>query len=259
MKKYLRVLCLLSLIITIALVYSMQNNSQQKTVKSEYIDTICEAVKTMDFTVKEPKMDITAEEDMLYKEAYLKILKNQISISKEHNFSGYYQDLKNAGIPFEELLAKKSVNEFPYLLYYDDLDGDGKPELGINQGYMYILDYELGDKEFNVLYSRDSKVFEKIFGSGQIWCHYKIWDDTITIDEYDLLNRGTYWDRTVLELQQRTEQLQNRYFVETSLYRQFEISEESWKEITKPFFKAAKHEIPQKTLEEVFGELLKDS
>ena len=44
MKKYLRVLCLLSLIITIALVYSMQNNSQQKTVKSEYIDTICEAV-----------------------------------------------------------------------------------------------------------------------------------------------------------------------------------------------------------------------
>ena len=187
MKKYLRVLCLLSLIITIALVYSMQNNSQQKTVKSEYIDTICEAVKTMDFTVKEPKMDITAEEDMLYKEAYLKILKNQISISKEHNFSGYYQDLKNAGIPFEELLAKKSVNEFPYLLYYDDLDGDGKPELGINQGYMYILDYELGDKEFNVLYSRDSKVFEKIFGSGQIWCHYKIWDDTITIDEYDLL------------------------------------------------------------------------
>ena len=74
-----------------------------------------------------------------------------------------------------------------------------------------------------------------------------------------VLNRGTYWDRTVLELQQRTEQLQNRYFVETSLYRQFEISEESWKEITKPFFKAAKHEIPQKTLEEVFGELLKDN
>ena len=86
----------------------------------------------MDFTVKEPKMDITAEEDMLYKEAYLKILKNQISISKEHNFSGYYQDLKNAGIPFEELLAKKSVNKFPYLLYYDDLDGVG------NQSGLYV-------------------------------------------------------------------------------------------------------------------------
>ena len=139
--------------------------------------------------------------DRLYKEGYLKILKNQIPISEGQEYSGYYKNLWQAGMEFQDLVENKSINKFPYLLYYDDLDGDGKPELGINQGYMYILDYELGDKEFNVLYSRDSKVFEKIFGSGQIWCHYKIWDDTITIDEYDLLNRGTYWYRTVLELQ----------------------------------------------------------
>ena len=134
MKKHFLVLCLFFLIITIAIVCSMQINSQEKTVKSEYIDIVCEAVKTMDFTVKEPIINITAEEDMLYKEAYLKILKNQIPISEEYNFLGYYQDLKNAGIPFKELLAKKSVSAFPYLFYYDDLDGDGKPELGINQG-----------------------------------------------------------------------------------------------------------------------------
>ena len=76
MKKHFLVLCLFFLIITIAIVCSMQINSQEKTVKSEYIDIVCEAVKTMDFTVKEPIINITAEEDMLYKEAYLKILKN---------------------------------------------------------------------------------------------------------------------------------------------------------------------------------------
>ncbi|MDE7179063.1 MAG: hypothetical protein K2O59_14715 [Lachnospiraceae bacterium] len=40
----------------------------------------------------------------------------------------YYKDLWRAGIEFELLLKEKDTREYPYLYYYDDLDGDGKPD-----------------------------------------------------------------------------------------------------------------------------------
>ena len=36
------------------------------------------SVKNMDFTIREPRLDITSEEDRLYKKAYLKVLKNEM-------------------------------------------------------------------------------------------------------------------------------------------------------------------------------------
>ncbi len=33
---------------------------------SEYVSVVCNAVKNMDFTIREPRLDITAEEDRLY-------------------------------------------------------------------------------------------------------------------------------------------------------------------------------------------------
>lgn len=240
------------------MVCNMQNNDQERTVESEYISIVCEAVKAMDFAIKEPQMNITAEEDTLYKEAYLKILKNQIPISEEQDFSGYYQDLKKAGIPFEELLAKKSINEFPYLLYYDDLDGDGKPELGINQGNMYILDYELGESEFTVLYAEQSCYFEKILGAGQIWYHDGLHANVIR-DRYIFLNRDNEWEDYALDLEQGTSPLYKYYLVGTSLYQQIHVGEENWNEITKPFFEATQQGIPQKIFDEIFGDLLENS
>ena len=47
----------------------------------------------MDFSIRKPQLKITPQEDRLYKEGYLKILKNQIPISEGQEYSGYYKNL----------------------------------------------------------------------------------------------------------------------------------------------------------------------
>ena len=92
------------------------------------IEEICEQVRSIDFTVNEPHIDVTPEENQLYLEAYLKILKNELPVYDLSGKQVYYQDLWMSGIEFEDLLENKAYRDFPYLCYYDDLDGDGKPE-----------------------------------------------------------------------------------------------------------------------------------
>ena len=112
------------------------------------IERTYEAVQSMDFTANEAHMDVTPEENREYLEAYLKVLKNEMpvcggvytGVQEEY----YYEDLWRAGIEFETLLEEKAKREFQYLYYYDDLDGDGKPEFAINQGCLFIFNYELG-------------------------------------------------------------------------------------------------------------------
>ncbi len=41
---------------------------------------MCELVHTMDFTVEKPHMELTEEEDLAYKEAFLRLLKNELPI-----------------------------------------------------------------------------------------------------------------------------------------------------------------------------------
>ena len=100
--------------------------------------SVCDIVGAMDFTAKEPQLDITSEENQIYLEGYLKVLKNRIPTIGKVEVK-YYKDLWKAGIEFEQLLKEKDTREYPYLYYYDDLDGDGKPEFAINQGCMFLL------------------------------------------------------------------------------------------------------------------------
>ena len=46
--------------------------------KAKHISADCQTVKNMDFTIKEPQMDVTENENQSYKETYLKVLKNEM-------------------------------------------------------------------------------------------------------------------------------------------------------------------------------------
>ena len=46
--------------------------------KAKHISADCQTVKNMDFTIKEPQMDVTENENQLYKETYQKVLKNEM-------------------------------------------------------------------------------------------------------------------------------------------------------------------------------------
>lgn len=82
------------------------------------VAAICESVRAMEFTVNEPHMDVSPEENTKYLEAYLKVLKNEMPVyggvytrvQEEY----YYEDLWRAGIEFETLLEEKDKREFQY-------------------------------------------------------------------------------------------------------------------------------------------------
>lgn len=223
-------------------------NGMDNSVMSEYVADVCDAVKNMDFTIREPRLDITSEEDRLYKKAYLKVLKNEMPILEWEK--QYYKDLRGAGIPFEDLLERKDDDSFPYLLYYDDLDGDGKPELGINQGCLYLFDYEMGDEGVHVLYCQESCYLGNILGSGQIWYHDGLHADVIR-DRYIFLNQDNEWEEGALDLEQGINPSYKYYLVGTTRYEQTDVGEKNWNEITKPFFEATEHEISPKTFAEI--------
>lgn len=94
---------------------------EESEVQSEYEEeaSICEVVRAMNFTVNEPNLKITPQENQVYLEGYLKMLKNEIPVIGKAG-EQYYKDLWKAGIEFEELLREKETREYPYLYYYDD-------------------------------------------------------------------------------------------------------------------------------------------
>lgn len=218
-------------------------------------ETVRAKVSSMDFTAIQPQMDITPEENLLYLEGYLRILKNEIPTYNKQGEELYYKDLWKAGIEFQELLEARDQKEYPYLYYYDDLDGDGKPEMGIKQGCVYILKYELGDDKFAILYSQQTCYFKKIIGVGQIWYHDGL-HGSIIRDRLIVLNEENEWEK-VLDLERGLNPDFRYYLVGTEDMDQVNVSEEEWNEITMPFFEMAEDsEVPLQTLEEVFRELL---
>jgi len=226
----------------------------------QLIEETCEIVRSMNFEANEPHLDITPEENQLYLEAYLKILKNELPIygyeSEEEPV--YYRDLWMNGIEleYEDLLENRVNRRFRYLYYYDDLDGDGKPEFATNQGCLYIFNYELGDDSCRILYREQSCYLKKLIGAGQIWYrdgqHAGVLRNRLVIFSEE--NDG----EIVLDLE---EGYHKPYFYEVGVY-EYEpvyVGKEQWDEITAPFFEMAEnHEIPELTLEEVFGGLLKE-
>ncbi|MDE7198618.1 MAG: hypothetical protein K2O15_07000 [Lachnospiraceae bacterium] len=241
---------------TLLITYSSGDSYEAKTkllyTKEAYI-------RAMDFTVKEPQMDIPPEEDRIYREGYLKVLKNEIPTIGKVEVK-YYKDLWRAGIEFEQLLKEKDTREYPYLYYYDDLDGDGKPEFAINQGCMFLLKYEKEQGECRILYQTESCYFKTIVGAGQIWRHDGLHADIVRDDYIGLGEDGSFQD--ILRLEKGINPKYPYYEVgvgDDPTYFE-DVSEEEWNEITQPFFEMVENNaVPRKTLEEVFGDLLEEN
>lgn len=234
-----------------------QQEEQQRpdSVDKEEIK-VCDIVRAMDFTAKEPQMDITPEENQLYLEGYLKVLKNEIPTIGEEEVK-YYKDLWKAGIEFEQLVKEKDTREYPYLYYYDDLDGDGKPEFAVDQSCMYLFKYEKEQGKCRILYQTESCYFKAIIGVGQIWYHDGLHANTERDHYIGLGEDGSFQD--ILRLDKGTNPNHPYYEVgvgdEPTYYA--DVSEEEWNEITQPFFEMVENNaVPRKTLEEVFGDLL---
>lgn len=220
----------------------------------QQVEAMCEKVRSMDFTVNESHMDITPEENQMYLEAYIKILNNEMLVYDVSGEQVYYRDLWRTGIEFEDLIANKAYRVFPYLYYYDDLDGDGKPEFATNQGCLVIYNYELGEDFSRVLYRGQSCYFKKIVGAGQIWEHDG--QHAGVIRDYLVLFGEENHGENIMTLQ---EGLEEPPFYEISVegYDAVDVGKENWDELTASFFDMVEnHEIPKLTLEEVFCDLL---
>ena len=242
-----------------SLIMGHEENSE---MQAEYDEetSICEIVRAMDFTVNEPNLKITPQENQVYLEGYLKMLKNEIPVIGKAG-EQYYKDLWKAGIEFEELLREKETRKYPYLYYYDDLDGDGKPELAIEQGCMFLFKYDEESDKCRILYQEQACYFKKIVGAGQIWYHDGLHGDVIRDSLITLTDDGTFQE--VLSLEEGINPKYPYYEVKVlndALPDFVDISEENWNDITKPFFEMVENNgLPLKTLEEVFGELLEES
>lgn len=219
---------------------------------------VCDMVRAMDFTAREPQLDITPEENQIYLKAYLKVLKNVIPITGLAD-GWYYKDLWKAGIEFEELLKEKDTREYPWLYYYDDLDGDGKPEFAIEQGCMFLFKYDRELDECKILDSEEACYFKSFVGAGQIWRHDGLHADTVRDDLIGLGEDGSF--QYLLRLDEGINPNHPYYKIgvdDDPTYYEV-VSEEEWNKITQPFFEMVEnHAVPQKTLEEVFGDLLEE-
>ena len=232
--------------------YIEETTDDENEVSEDTSSIVCEKIKAIDFTIKESPLDITSEVDALYKEAYLNILKSEIPVRYDDGKKEYFRDLYAMGVEFEELIESPGYCSY----YYNDLDGDGLPELGIRStGYTYILKYDPEKNEFSPIFI-GSTMYHTILGTGQIWYHNGLHVGYI-MDRYIVLNDDKEWE-TVFNLEQGTEAspIYPYYCVSIDEYSLVDVSEENWNEITKPFFDATENAIPSRTLEEVFGELL---
>lgn len=220
---------------------------------------VCETVRAMDFTAEQPHMELTEEEDLAYKKAFLSLLKNELPIEGGEGWcedGDRYRDLWWSGVPYEELLKERDNTDFGQgcCYYYDDIDGDGKPEFGVRQGAVYFFDYELGEEACSVSYGGQRTYFEGLLGVGKIWEHdtQHAWVERF---RYVVLNGEGEWEE-VLQLELYYDEEEETVYTKNFLINGVDVGEENWKELTAPFFEAAECEIPKKTLAEVFGELL---
>lgn len=218
------------------------------------VAAVCELVRAMDFTVEQPHMELT-EEDRAYREAFLRLLKNELPIEGWNEGEDCYQNLWWAGRPYEELLENRDSVGFPFAYYYDDIDGDGKPEFGVNQGAVYVFDYELGEEACSISYRGQSVYFEGVLGVGKMW-EYDNQHASLERFRYITLNDDGEWE-TVLDLElcyalDEDETFYVKYYDINYVC----VEKEIYEELTAPFFEAIEYEIPTKTLTEVFGDLL---
>lgn len=209
-------------------------------------ENICMKVQALDFTLQQPQLNIADDINTIYINAYLKILRSEIPTTNFEGNKEFFQELYGVGTKFDEIDER-------YLFCYNDLDGDGLPELGIKStGYTYILKYEPDISEFNVIFSGPT-MYYTILGVRQIGYHDGLHAGVIR-DRFLILNENDDWE-IVLDLERGTES-PPFYQIGTDEFNKIDVSEEIWNEITRPFFKAMEQPFQFENLHEVFGELL---
>ena len=206
---------------------------------------MCAMMRAMDFTVEQPHIELT-EEDRAYREAFLRLLKNELPI--EGWEVEYYQNLWKAGTPYGDLLEERDTD---YSFYYDDIDGDGKPEFGLTQGCVFFFDYELGEDACSISYHAERQYFKKLLGVGRIWEQDGMHAGVIR-DRYIVLNSDGEWESAIKLYHFLGEGEKSDSYVINGVH----VEKETWEELTAPFFEATEHEVLAKTLREVFGDLL---
>jgi len=211
------------------------------------LDRIYKLVEAIDPTIKLEPIMISPEEDLIYRKAYLEILRNNIPRIGKIGDGEYFRDLHRIGVEF-------GLESERFSYYYYDLDGDGLPELGVRSpGYTYILKYDIEENGFSVLY-RAPTMYVTILGTGQIW--YR--DATkagIIRDIYIVLNDNNEWEK-VLEFNEGTNPDYGFLSFDIDEYRDFDIEEDYFHKTRERFLKAIENAIPSATFDEVFGDLI---
>ena len=259
------------LVVGIVVFSSMQehapalDNSVESTGSNTVIDEKTESNTAMaglmgnnkaDFTAKQSVIMVTEKEDMLYREGYFKVLQNEIPITNVAGEELYYRDLWRAGIDITELWENKSEKDFPYEIYYKDLDGDQKPELAINQGCFYIFKYDLEEKVCRILYSQQSCYFGGILGEGQLWYHDGLHANVIR-DRYIVFDGKSEWE-TVLDIEEglgQGSEYPDYFRVGTVGADLVMVDEDTWKRVTEPFFEMTENLMEPQSYEEIFGKI----
>lgn len=222
---------------------------QKKENEDDYleINKVYELAEAIDFTVKLEHISLSKDENIIYKKAYLELLKSNITIINLVGEAEYFKDLYHFGVEFEEL-----DETFSY--YYYDLDGDGLPELGVmGFRYTYIFKYNNIKNEFSVLH-RFTSIYHTILGTGQIW-YRDAKHVGIMRHRYIILDDNNEW-KIAIEFEEGTQTDQEFYSVSIDEYRYIDIEEDYFIKTRERFLSAIENAIPYSTFDEVFGDVM---
>lgn len=228
---------------------------EEEKKENEKIREAKRQLEKINFTVEKPHMELTEEEDTLYKDAYLKILKDEIIAYKPSYFGGFPYYIR-------DFLVKGEFRDFLYddsHFYYDDLDGDGLPELGIRKdGSFIIVKWEEGWDVFALSDWYGSAHEEKILESGKLWHHDRHeWPVKDELYGYD----GAGMWRCIWRIESEKVDCSDEYHFSlwiNGMDESIELNEKEGKDLLEPLFKQTEADEPfiLKSFEEIFGERL---
>lgn len=120
---------------------------------------ICEKMKSIDFCVTEFLIDTEIydyQADKQYKEAYFKVLTNEVPLWNDNDGEAVY---------YKDFLRGESLNDEDFLQYilkraeyhYIDFEGDGLPELVINADGPHIFKYSPENQQVYLFYANHEK------------------------------------------------------------------------------------------------------
>lgn len=222
---------------------ALSEHSRSNSCSSDNIEQVCNKINDIDFSIKDPVLNLTPEADAVYRSNYLKALKNEVPIIDYDNNETYFKDLYKIGTDYTQLTTT-------YSYYYTDLDNDEAPELGIrSNGYTYILKYDMECDVIFVQY-RGATMYITILGNGQLWHHDGLHAGLIR-DEYIVYEDGEW--KTLVKFEQGVH-TPEFYSVSIDEHTNIDIGKDNWENVTLPFFTAVKSPIASQSFVEVFCE-----